>query len=387
MSSTDEGETPTAPRVLVSGAGFAGLTSAFWMLRLGYQVAVVERSPGLKKGGTPVDIKGDTIGIVERMGIFDAIREKSLPPRLVEFTNIDGGVDVRLEPEPVGVDGTGDGYEIPRDDLLEILFAEIAGDVEMRFNDSITTLTDIPGGVRASFRDGTDGVFDIVLGCDGNHSTVRMIRFGPEAEYSRFLNNYFTVAIVDETLIPQDTTRILSTPGRTLMLNAYQDKTDISFLFHSDEELSYDYRDVQQQKDILRAMFADAGPHFTALIAKMENADNFYFDKLSQTKMPHWTAGRVALVGDAGYCASPAAGMGGSLAIIGATALFDAFESADGDVDTAFAEYEKNLRPVVEQIQTMAVDFGLASFFPETEEAIRTRNERFTAQQERADLG
>lgn len=379
MSSRDASETRTGPKVLVSGAGFAGLTSAFWMLRLGYQVIVVERSPGLKKGGTPVDIKDDTIGIVERMGILDAIREKSLPPRLVEFTNIDGGVDVRLEPEPVGVDGPGDGYEIPRDDLLEILFAEIEGDVEMRFNDSITTLTDIPGGVRASFRDGRDGEFDIVLGCDGNHSTVRTMCFGPEAEYSHFLNNYFTVAIVDETLIPQDTTRILSTPGRTLMLNAYEDKTDISFLFHSDEELSYDYRDVQQQKDILRATFADAGPQFTALIAKAENADNFYFDKLSQTKMPHWTAGRVALVGDAGYCASPAAGMGGSLAIIGATALFDAFESADGDVDTAFVEYEKDLRPVVEQIQTMAVDFGLASFFPETEEAIRTRNERFTA--------
>lgn len=379
MSSRDASETRTGPKVLVSGAGFAGLTSAFWMLRLGYQVIVVERSPGLKKGGTPVDIKDDTIGIVERMGILDAIREKSLPPRLVEFTNIDGGVDVRLEPEPVGVDGPGDGYEIPRDDLLEILFAEIEGDVEMRFNDSITTLTDIPGGVRASFRDGRDGEFDIVLGCDGNHSTVRTMCFGPEAEYSHFLNNYFTVAIVDETLIPQDTTRILSTPGRTLMLNAYEDKTDISFLFHSDEELSYDYRDVQQQKDILRATFADAGPQFTALIAKAENADNFYFDKLSQTKMPHWTAGRVALVGDAGYCASPAAGMGGSLAIIGATALFDAFKSADGDVDTAFVEYEKNLRPVVEQIQTMAVDFGLASFFPETEEAIRTRNERFTA--------
>lgn len=365
-------------RALVSGAGFAGLTAAFWLHRHGYEVTIVERSAGLKKGGTPVDIKDDTIRIVERMGILDAIREKSLPPRVTEFTNLSGGTDVRLEPHPAGEDGPEDAYEIPRDDLLEILFATVEHDVDMRFRESITALTDIPEGVRASFEHGADDSFDIVLGCDGNHSNVRKLRFGPEADFSTFLHNYFTVAIVDEMLIPQNTTRILSTPGRTLMLNAYQDRTDICFLFHSDEELAYDYRDAQQQRDIVRATFAGLGSEFTAFLDRAESADNFYFDKLSQTKMPHWTDGRVALVGDAGYCASPAAGMGGSLAIIGATALHDAFETTGGDIDAAFAEYESSLRPAVEEIQAVAVDFGLASFFPETEEAIRARNVAIT---------
>jgi 2-polyprenyl-6-methoxyphenol hydroxylase-like FAD-dependent oxidoreductase len=363
-----------APRVLISGASFAGLTAAFWMRKLGYRVTVVETGSSLKKGGTPVDIRDDTIAIVERMGILDAIRDKSLPPRLIEFTNLDGGIDARIEPEPPEEGGTVDGYEIPRDDLLAILFAALEADVEVLFENSISTLTDIPNGIRASFRDGTEGDFAIVLGCDGNHSTVRKLRFGPETEYSHFLHNYFTVAIVDERLIAQDTTRILSTPGRTLMLNAYENKTDISVSFHADEEIPYDYHDEQQQKDIVRARFADAGAQFTELIEKAGGADNFYFDKLSQTTMPHWTSGRVALVGDAGYCASPAAGMGGSLAIIGATALFDAFETAGGDIDAAFAEYESSLRPVVEQIQAAAVDFGLATYFPDTAEAISARN-------------
>ena len=60
--------------------------------------------------------------------------------------------------------------------------------------------------------------------------------------------------------------------------------------------------------------------------------------------MPLWTSGRVALVGDAGYCPSPAAGMGGSVAIRGATALYDAFLNADGDIASAFAEYERSFR-------------------------------------------
>jgi 2-polyprenyl-6-methoxyphenol hydroxylase-like FAD-dependent oxidoreductase len=363
-----------APRALISGASFAGLTAAFWMRKLGYRVTVVETGAALKKGGTPVDIRDDTIGTVERMGLLEAIKGASLPPRVTEFTNLDGGTDARLEPEPAGVDGEVEGYEIPRDDLLAILFDALDEGVEVLFDNSIATLTDVENGVHATFRDGSEGDFEIVLGCDGNHSTVRKMRFGPEVEYSHFLNNYFTVAIVDETLIEKDTTEILSTPGRTLLLNSYEDKTDISLTFHADAEIPYDYHDVEEQKRIVRERFADAGARFTEMVAKAETADNFYFDKLSQTKMPHWTSGRVALVGDAGYCASPAAGMGGSLAIIGATALFDALQDAGGDIEAGFANYETNLRPVVEQIQAGAVDFGLATFFPASEEAIQARN-------------
>ena len=88
--------------------------------------------------------------------------------------------------------------------------------------------------------------------------------------------------------------------------------------------------------------------------------------------MPSWTKGRVALVGDAGYCASPAAGMGGSLAIIGATALADAFEKHNGDHELAFDEYNKGLRPFIEQVQADAVQM-LDLLLPKTDEEIKSR--------------
>ncbi|PWH06601.1 FAD-binding monooxygenase [Brachybacterium endophyticum] len=364
-------------RVLISGAGFAGLASAFWMRRLGYQVTVVETGHGVKKGGTPVDIRDETIAIVDRMGLLEAIRAKALPPRATELATVDGGVIGRIEPSPPGVDGPADGYEIHRDDLLAILFAAIEDDVELRFGNSIVELTDVEGGVRASFRDGSTGEYALVLGCDGNHSTVRRLRFGPESGYSRFLRNYFTVAIVGDTFIPADTTRILSLPGRTLMLNSYETTTDIVLAFHADEEIAYDYHDDEEQKTLLRTAFADAGGPFVEMVERAVTADNFYFDKLSQISVPSWSSGRIALVGDAGYCASPAAGMGGSLAIIGATALADAFSTAGGDIDAAFVEYERTLRPTVERIQTQAAENGVSLFFPETEDAIRTRNAVF----------
>ncbi len=71
----------TCAAVLVSGASFAGLATAYWMNRLGYRVTVIEVASGLRKGGTPVDIEGETIGILTHMGMIDAVRAKALPPR------------------------------------------------------------------------------------------------------------------------------------------------------------------------------------------------------------------------------------------------------------------------------------------------------------------
>ena len=70
--------------------------------------------------------------------------------------------------------------------------------------------------------------------------------------------------------------------------------------------------------------FDGLGWKVPAMLDHVDSGDDFYFDKLNQIRMPVWSKGRVALVGDAGYCVSPVAGMGGSMAIIGAARLADA---------------------------------------------------------------
>ena len=95
--------------------------------------------------------------------------------------------------------------------------------------------------------------------------------------------------------------------------------------------------------------------------------------------MPSWTKGRVALVGDAGYCASPAAGRGGSLAIDGAAALADAFQKRNGNFESAFQAYNNDFRPFIEEVQAEAVHVGLEMLVPRTEEAIQKRNTQTNA--------
>ena len=91
--------------------------------------------------------------------------------------------------------------------------------------------------------------------------------------------------------------------------------------------------------------------------------------------MPSWTKGRVALVGDAGYCASPAAGMGGSLAIIGAAALAAAFELHPNDYTAAFETYNNDLRPFIKEVQAAAVQ-TLDKLLPSNEEEVKAMWEK-----------
>ncbi len=158
------------------------------------------------------------------------------------------------------------------------------------------------------------------------------------------------------------------------MLNAYNNKTDIVLIFSSAKEIPYDYRDEEQKRNIVINQFSGVGWRTRELLQEVKCCENFYFDELCQIKMPSWTKGRVALVGDAAYCASPAAGMGGSLAIDGAAALADAFEKCGGNFELAFQEYNESFRPFIEKVQADAVSFGVEFLVPRTAEAIRERN-------------
>ena len=356
--------------VLVSGASFAGLAAAWWMNKLGYSVTVVEIAKTLRKGGTPIDIREGVIDVVRRMNLLERILAESLPPRPVAFLDAQGSplVLTKAEEEPEK------GYEIERDVLLDILYSEVKGQVEFLFADSISGLEQSAEEVAVTFTSGTQRSFSLVLGCDGTHSAVRRMCFGEESSFLVFLQNYFSLTIVDKLLIEEDTSQMFSIPGKTVMLNAYNGKTDIAFCFFSKEEIDYDRRNQDEQKRVIREHFKGQGWRTRELLHEMSHCDGFYFDKLCQVRMKSWTKNRVALVGDAGYCPSPAAGMGGSMAILGAAALADALQKHPGDFTTAFQEYDESFRPIVDGIQAQAVEVGLEMFMPRSEEAIRRRN-------------
>ncbi|QAY95673.1 FAD-binding monooxygenase [Methylovirgula ligni] len=363
---------PPDKGALVSGASFAGLTTAYWLKRLGYEVTVVEIAKGLKKGGTPVNIGEKAKDILKRMGLLEQVQANRLKMEGIEFKNADDVTEGGMW-QQVDAARADDDWEIERDTLLDIMFGCVKDDVEFVFNNSIAALDETPNNINVSFKDGSKRSFALVFGCDGNHSLVRKLQFGEEAEYTHFLGQYFSITIVDKLLIKENTTQMYNLPGKAVMLNAYNNKTDIILCFSSEKEISYDYRDEEQQRKIISEQFTGQGWRTPELLEEVSKSKTFYFDKINQIRMPSWTKSRVALVGDAAYCASPAAGMGGSLAIIGAGALADAFAKNHGNFELAFQDYNESFRPFIEDVQVKAVN-NLDLLIPKTEEGILERN-------------
>jgi len=361
--------------VLISGASFAGLATAYWLNRLGYRVCIVESAQELRRGGTPVDIEGETIDILTRMGLADAVRAKALPPRRFEFKN---EADMTLG----GIGTAGDQasherYEIHRDDLLDILFGAVATDVELLFGRSIDRLEEQQDAVSVTFNDGDRRDFALIFGCDGNRSNTRKLIFGDGEQFSHFMGGYFFLKVVPQTgLLAANMSEVFSVPGRTAMLNGYDDRTDIGFGFRTQGEIDYDYRDRAQQRRLIHERFDALSWKVPAMLAASADDDDFYFDRINQIRMPSWSRGRVALVRDAGYCVSPLAGFGGSMAIIGAGRLAAALERYPGDHTAAFRHYEDGLRPFVEEVQNRAADDGMSMMCPADADELAARDQK-----------
>jgi 2-polyprenyl-6-methoxyphenol hydroxylase-like FAD-dependent oxidoreductase len=361
-------------QILISGASIAGFSAAYWMSILGYEVTIIEIAGSPRTGGSPVDVRGAALDVAKRMGIFERLKAKRLDMVSVKFKNSEDVTEGSILLKHVGAQRPDDDIEIGRNDLVNVLHSAVKTQVSILFNNSIKSISQNGGNVTVTFTNSKEvRNFDLIIGCDGLHSNVRKLVFGKEAEYVHFLGQYFSIARINKQLIKANTGQLYNVPEKACTLYAYNGATDIIFAFLSDEEITYDYRNTEEQKRIITERFKGEGWRTGELLEELKQSDSFYFDKLSQVKMPTWAKGRVVLVGDAGYCASPASGMGASLSLIGAAALADALVEAEHDLPEAFKKYDQALRLFVEEVQASAL-IGLGFLVPKTQEAIKARN-------------
>jgi len=365
--------------VLIAGASLAGPTLAYWLHRYGFAVTVVEKAHAPRGGGYPIDVRGTAIDVVRRMGILPRLQVAHIDTGRFTFLDADGGEVAALHPYAVAGSVEGQDLEVGRGDLTAALYETVQDDVEFVFDDSIDALDQHGHGVDVTFRSGRHRTFDVVVGADGMHSGTRKVMFGPEEQFHRYLGYGFAVFTMPNTLGLSRELMMWNTPGRAAALYATGDADDElhAFLnFHQPEQpltvRREGRRDQDAQRDLVARTYAGAGWEVASIVKAMYQADDLFFDTAGQIRMPSWSSGRVAFVGDAAYAPSFLTGQGSSLALVGAYMLARSL-ATHGDHVGAFAAYERDTREFVTMNQAL-VDRGGARLFPTTAEALDRRN-------------
>lgn len=339
------------PTILISGASIAGPTLAYWLAAAGWTPTVIERAPALRREGQNIDIRGAAREVIRRMGLEDRIRAAHTGELGTQFIGVHGEVKASFAAGKTDTAGATAELEILRGELAGILVDSTADATEYVFGDQITALAADADGVTVSFERGDDRRFDLVVIAEGMRSRTRPMVFGaaPKLRPLGMYTAYFTIPRT-----PTDTRHwrwYNAVGGRNVSLRPDNHGTTQATLSFLSAPMGYEELSQAEQKALLRRRFGDVGWEAPRVLAALDDA-SLYFDALGQVHAPAWSAGRIAMIGDAAYCASPISGMGTSLAIVGAYVL--AGELATRSTHTeAFAHYERRMRPYVEQAQKL----------------------------------
>nr|AIA16670.1 FAD_TeRes [uncultured bacterium] len=341
-------------KILVIGAGIAGPAACYWLRRFGFSPVLVERSASLRKGGHALDVRGVAIDLVKRMGIYQKIYNMRTQLEFGRHVDPEGNTLHEEKGERFGF-REGQDVEIIRNDLVEILIDSIEG-VPLQFNQTIESIKQTDAVVEVQFKDGRTEHFDLVIGADGLHSTTRRIVFDKHEYKLNDLGAYFSVFSIPNYLNLNNTEVQCEANQKLLSITSDKNRkmAEVAFSFRGQNVLN-NVRDESEQRRVLRDTFQDFGWEAPRILELMSDSDDFYFDSFTQVIMKSWTKGRVALLGDAAYSASPISGQGNNLALVGAYVLAGELKQAGGNYKRAFDRYNEILRPFIEANQKLGV--------------------------------
>ncbi|MDC0711691.1 FAD-dependent monooxygenase [Stigmatella sp. ncwal1] len=359
MNSTTPKRTDT--RVLVSGASISGLTIAYWLVRYGFAVTMVERAPHLRPGGHALDVRGPALEVAERMAILGAMRERST--KLTGMAVVDSdGQEIFRSTESTLTGGRLDSadVEIMRDDLCHVLHEAVGDQVEYIFGDSIESLTQDGSGVDVTFVTAAPRRFELVIGADGLYSRVRRIAFGPDEQFLRTFGDLYVATFGMPNFLGLERWQVMyQQPDSVgaLVMGLRKDVNARAYLgFSAPKGIDYDFRDIDAQKRLLADRVAGAGWVIPQIVEHMLRATDFHFYSLSQVRMNSWSRGRIVLVGDAGYAISLGTGQGTTVAMVGAYVLAGGLATHKDDLVGGIAAYEDGLRAYVIRNQDIALE-------------------------------
>jgi 2-polyprenyl-6-methoxyphenol hydroxylase-like FAD-dependent oxidoreductase len=359
--------------ILISGAGIAGPTLAWWLAEAGYRPTIVESAQEPRTGGYVIDFWGKGFDIADKMGLRPELMDVGYQVKEVRLVGRDGR-RVGGFAADIFTRATGDRFvSLPRGELSAAINRAVEGRAESIFGDRIVSMEDDGDGVDVTFDKGAPRRFDMVVGAEGLHSPTRERVFGPAEQFQHYLGYKFAAYVVDD-YHPRDPDIYLShsAPGLQAARFTLRDGSALILLIYIDDEAALPQGEAAQKAG-LRALFGDMGWEVPAMLDALDHCRDLYVDTVSQMRMESWSKGRVALIGDAAAAPSFLAGQGSALATIEAYVLAGEIKRASGDHEAAFAGYEALLQPFLAKKQKAALRFA-GAFAPRTRLGIVMRN-------------
>ena len=331
-------------KILISGAGVAGLTCAIWLARHGFKPIVIEKAPEIRADGFIVSLSHASYHYAKRLDLFDKIAAKNSGIRESSYHDRRGKAMLTLDFRDLfrGVDVV----QIMRDDLEDILYEVAKEQIEIRLGTSIKSIEQSQTA-QVTFENGQEEEFDVVIGADGIHSNTRSLVF-PESDVERRFLGLFSSAYRLPNVIGLKA-RFENHMERDRYMCVYTTRRDdlaCLFIWRSDKKEA-PQPDLRRQE--LEDYYQGAPSIVEQVIAEFPSDYPVYMDPLIQIDIKQWYNNNVVLLGDAAYCLTLLSGQGASTAFWGACCLAEALVTQKKE--QAFATYDKTLRPVVAEIQ------------------------------------
>jgi 2-polyprenyl-6-methoxyphenol hydroxylase-like FAD-dependent oxidoreductase len=366
-------------KVLISGGGIAGNALAFWLSKLGHDVTVIERFPSLRATGLQIDLRGHGIEVMRRMGLEDSFRSKSAPEQGLQIVDKSGRRRAYF-PANKGSKGPQNfttDFEIMRGDLCCLIYDATKDHAKYVFGTSIESFEEKDSSVEVRFTDGKMDRFDLLVGADGQGSRTRKMMLGSDTMDGFYPLGgssggvyvaYFTISRPIQEGEGYIATSYMA-PGKRGMMTRRHSPHEIQVYLgcQNSEQLKNVRRgDVKEEKKALAEIFQGAGWQTEEILKSLEDADDFYCERMGVVKLESWSRGRVTLVGDAAYCPSANTGMGTTSGIVGAYILAgeigrhcgrsgiedaDAGDATNDGLAAALKAYEQKFRPFMDQVQ------------------------------------
>lgn len=340
--------------MLIVGAGIGGLTLGIAVQRRGLSVEIVERAESFAPVGAGIGLVANALACLDLIGLKDELLATGYPFEFAHVTDESG-----REITSTGFADLGlpiQGVAMHRAVLHDILLREAQG-IEIRLATTVDRVESQGSSVSVSFSDGSQGSYNLIVGCDGVHSRMRTLLF--DAREPEYVGYFSWRAIVKR---PKQVACPIEMWGRGRRLGLIPISENELYFFTTLNALPVG-RDASGDPPEKRvARFHDAfktfGGSAPSVLEQIEHPEQLIPTDLEDVVLNTWIRGRFALLGDAAHAMTPNLGQGAAMAIEDAIVL-GRLLAESRSIEDAFASYQSARFSRVRSMQRRSRQFGM----------------------------